>query len=354
MALKYGCETNQISNEVQDRAWSKAIPEFVAMLIVLIVLIGGLVYASLTKSVAISEKIGVGADEFELVSTHNINTEWNAMKIVSNATNGRITVMLPAAVRADNITVENYYQERSILIKIKGAKASSFENTAIAGDTEKVLLAAYRESQGYLCISILFDGVYDFVISQDAMQLVMAPYKATSRYEHIVAIVPETDVYDEFDLTAAVANKIAEIYSSEDIRVYTTRSRGSERSDEDLIAFLNDCGADTVIFVGVEASEDTAKYGMSAEYYSKYYLPELSNATIAEALLRNAAISANNRANEVKDEDIDSRLHLLTIPAARINIGYISNEKEYTLLQSEDYQENIARGIITAINEVRQ
>ena len=42
----------------------------------------------------------------------------------------------------------------------------------------------------------------------------------------------------------------------------------------------------------------------------------------------------------------------LTIPAARISLGYVTNSNERQLLEQDSYQKKLAEGIAEAINEV--
>ena len=63
-------------------------------------------------------------------------------------------------------------------------------------------------------------------------------------------------------------------------------------------------------------------------------------------------MAASNRAVGVVPAADGDVLWDLTIPAARISLGYVTNSNERQLLEQDSYQKKLAEGIAEAINEV--
>ncbi len=367
MVLKYGNEINEIEEEQAERTWFKPGAEFLVMFLILILILGGVAARASTKSIVISESVkGVSS---ESMFDEDVITDWSIIPVSAKSTDKAIYVPIPIMARPENISVENYYQDHTLFIRIKGAHAASFEEATITGATSHVLTAAFREYGGEVRISLLMDGIWDFNISQENTQLVIEPFKADERYENTVVIVakqPEAEGTSETAyITSDVAEMAADLMSSlqtsamqeegnaentDDIsaRIYVAQYRG----DDEVLNFIKEADADIVVFLNTLESDDPTAYGMSAYYNGNYFIPELDNGYLAEAFLRNMATSASNKAIAIESAGEDSILNMLEIPAAEITIGYTSNPTESRYLCEEKYQRTIAEGIINAIKEV--
>lgn len=98
--------------------------------------------------------------------------------------------------------------------------------------------------------------------------------------------------------------------------------------------------------------EHPEKYGIQGIYNENYFIPEFGNAQMADVLTRNVTIAAGNRAIGLLPASEKSVLQEIRIPAAQVNLGYLTNEQERTLLGQEKYQEKLAEGLANAILEV--
>ena len=69
-------------------------------------------------------------------------------------------------------------------------------------------------------------------------------------------------------------------------------------------------------------------------------------------MTRQVTVAASNRALGLFPAEEGDVLWDLTIPAARISLGYVTNADERQLLEQESYQKKLAEGIAEAITEV--
>ncbi len=73
---------------------------------------------------------------------------------------------------------------------------------------------------------------------------------------------------------------------------------------------------------------------------------------MADCLERNVTAQVSGRANgltQATEEDII--LQRIKIPAVILKQGYLSDEKEVTLLGTDEYRDRIAKGVLLAVQE---
>ena len=372
MTFRYGEEINHTEDEECERPWYKATAEFLVLLCFFVIVCGCVAYRASAKSVTVDETITT--EDYSGVFDQDITTDWTVLETKATSGDGSFFMPLTMTAMSNSVSVENYYQDHTLFVRIKGARGSSIENSVIEGDTEHILTAAYRENSGELHISLYMDGVWDYDISKENGKLVITPYKAHDRYEKVVMLVPAYDMRDEADVTAKVAETAISLMATDittdetadpdgtqlesesgdkDIaRIYSVRNPGNTRTEEEIFSLIRDSEADIVVFLELSESENTEDYGMRAVYNAEYFIPGINNAVVAESFLRNIAVSANDKATAIDEAGPDDILKQIEIPSARVSIGYLTNEEEYGYLKDERYREKIAEGIINAIKEV--
>lgn len=368
MTLRYGEEINHTEDEECERPWYKPTAEFLMLLAFFVVICGCVAYRATANKTVVDETIST--EDYSGAFDQEITTDWTVVDTKDTSSDGSFFIPIPMTAISNSVSVENYYQDHTLFVRIKGARGSSFENAAIEGDTEHILTAAYRENSGELHLSLYMDGVWDYDISKENGKLVITPYKAHDRYEKVIMLVPAYDMRDEDDVTAKVAEAAISLMmgtgeegspetqiqsapgEKELARVYSVRNPGNTRTEEEIFNLIRDSEADIVVFLELSESTNAEDYGMRAVYNAEYFIPGINNATVAEAFLRNIAVSASDKATAVDEAGEDDILKQLEIPSARVSIGYLSNAEEYGYLKDKRYREKIAEGIVNAIKEV--
>ena len=369
MTLRYGEEINHTEDEECERPWYKPTMEFLMLLAFFVIICGCVAYRATANKTVVEETIST--EDYTGVFDQEITTDWTVINTKNTSGDGSFFIPIPMTTISNSVSVENYYQDHTLFVRIKGARGNSFENAAIEGDTEHILTAAYRENSGELHLSLYMDGIWDYDISKENGKIVITPYKAHDRYEKVIMLVPAYDMRDEADVTAKVAEAAISLMmgnadeedtsemqtertsgGKELARVYSVRNPGSTRTEEEIFNLIRDSEADIVVFLELSESANPEDYGMRAVYNAEYFIPGTNNATVAEAFLRNIAISASDKATAVDEAGEDDILKQIEIPSARVSIGYLTNEEEYGYLKDERYREKIAEGIINAIKEV--
>lgn len=285
--------------------------------------------------------------------TQAVTSDWNVMTMKETDGAEDIFISLPIAVRNDSISIENHYRDRALLIRIKGVKGTDFLGAFVDGNIGDIVVAAWREKDGEILISLQMNDVWEYEVSQDNGKLCISHYSAAEKYDVIVVVDPiDTRVNEsDADITALLAEKLAQLAAAEGIKVYSTRGNAGNRTEAERLALMVDVRPAFVIELNADRNTDSEVYGMGARYDSSFYLPGRDNVSLAECILRNAATEACDRALYLDELEGDELIKMTNMSTASLSIGHLSNAKELELLISEDYRAKLATGIISGIKE---
>lgn len=281
-----------------------------------------------------------------------VHSDWTVMERVSADTDEGFSIRLPEGVTVSDIAIENHYRDRALLIRLSGVKASEFVGTYVTGNVSDITVVAWKAKDSEILVSFEMSQVWEYEVTQTGSELRIKNTAVSELYETVVVIDPVYSSVASEDITALVAESVAQKAAEQGIKVYITRGAGSERSEAERLALILDTEADYVIGLDVDSDSDTSKYGLSAVYNDRFYNPGFENAVYADILLKSVAEVAKNRANAIEAASEDSLLMLVKQPAAGIKIGYISNSEEYSLLLDESYRDTLATGILNGIVDV--
>lgn len=278
-----------------------------------------------------------------------------------NRIEGSIYVPLPKGIRAENVTMENRYVDRELLLYIHGAEESFYEENNISGDISPVLSARCEVQEGGVLLRIGINRVLEYRSTMDSSGLTINWYEPDELYDYIVVLDPagggsQTGIADyslrEKDVTLQVAKQIQKQFSLQNVRLYCTRTEDADIPSDERVRLAEEVGADFYIrLCAVADDKDAEAYGITGFYNEDYYIPGFGNTALADLFTREVTIAASNRAVGLKAAGEESILRLLKIPAAEISIGFLSNPKEEYLLGQESYQEKLAAGFVSALSK---
>lgn len=278
-----------------------------------------------------------------------------------NGMEASLFVPLPKGIRAENVTMENRYVDRELLLYIQGAEESFYEENRISGDITPVLSAGCEVQEGGVLLRISMNRVLEYRSTMNNSGLMINWYEPDELYDYIVVLDPagggtETGIADyslwEKDVTLQVAKQIQKQFNLQNVRLYCTRTEDADMSSGERVRLAEEVGADFYIRLCVDADvEDAEAYGITGFYNEDYYIPGFGNTDLADIFTREVTIAASNRAVGLKAAGKESILSMLKIPAAEISIGFLSNPQEEYLLGQESYQEKLAAGFVSALSK---
>ena len=189
---------------------------------------------------------------------------------------------------------------------------------------------------------------------------------ASRQYDFVVVLNPAHGGMDEGyknafgvekEITLAICNRVVEANTNPDIGIFLTRSSDVEMSDEMRLDFVNRLQPDLFIDVHLNKSSTVSSYGTSVSYKTSYYNRKLSNAEFADIMEKSVVSAIEGFAvgiMDVTEEENVPILNPLSIPAVSIACGDMADEKEGELLTRENYQKNIASGMLDGILQAKE
>ncbi len=195
-------------------------------------------------------------------------------------------------------------------------------------------------------------------------------FKPYDEYDKIVVVDPKAGGIDEgvtfdgltekqvtLDIATALKN-ISEKDENNDVKFYYTRLSDVKIDDAGRQALIAETGADIVVGLSAMVSENAELSGIGCYYNQDYFLRKLTNAQFA-GILETYCVNQTGAAGifiEPADES-DTLLMSSQLPAARVVVGVLNNDKDKQRLQDDAYKNKIAagiyQGIVSAFEEMK-
>lgn len=158
----------------------------------------------------------------------------------------------------------------------------------------------------------------------------------------------------EHKLNLAVAGKLKNELEARGYQVYMLRETSDVSLSDAERARLANVNADIVIHIHANADDREGISGIMAFYPSEdnLYVASLSASCrqLEDKLLTGlAAITGAKNWGTIAIDTLTA-LNWTSIPAAHVEVGYLSNTEEDRLLQTEDYQQKIATGLADGVD----
>lgn len=159
--------------------------------------------------------------------------------------------------------------------------------------------------------------------------------------------------YYEKDLNLKVAKKVQSILENSGIKVIMTRTSDTyptltERSD---IANINDA----VMFVSIHSNSATSE---TASGFEVYYSTQNNSQTtgISSKDLADSIVSELSKNVSIRNRGVKTADHVVTrtsyMPAVLVEIGFMSNKDELSLMLTDDFQNTFAKSVAAGIKNV--
>jgi N-acetylmuramoyl-L-alanine amidase len=315
----------------------------------------------------------VAGDQSGQKTNEQTATDSIPLIFTKDATVQGMSIPLQNAIWTEHIVAENRYMagELWIYLTLTGendASLSFYENNHITGADIGSLTGRVEVYEGGLLLKISFPQIYEYKTTLMDNRLQVEWMTPTEVYDKIIVIDPAYGGEERGVISRGVAEKtinleIAKLLKARldgsDVKVYYTRLEDTHVDAVDRYNLAKRVDADFIISIGVGADEQNPEdYGISGQYNPLYFIPYFGNVELADCLTRQICIAVSGKANglvAVNEQDLSNDLlGFSTIPAARIQVGYLTNADERLLLQSAEYQDRIAAGIEAAITKAYQ
>lgn len=326
---------------------------------------GVILHLSANKAITISEVVQDETHknlvEYETVTSKEI--EEHVLTFVQGKSDtSYLRVPLPENCRAEDIVIENHYMDKELCIIVKGVEEKFYAENAISGNRDKVNQGLYENTAEGTRLTFKLSGIFECRTILENNDLYIDFSGPRENYDRIVVIDPacggdNTGVIAEEllekDINLGVAKKLKEKLDKTDIKAYYTRMDDVNPSEDDRAELANETKADMYIRIQVDSNENSSVYGTTAVYNGDYFIPGFGSIELADALEREVVTSIKGKALGLSEAEAgDYALRNVTVPAAAMKAGCISNKQEAILLGRDEYQEKIAEGIYQAILKI--
>jgi N-acetylmuramoyl-L-alanine amidase len=154
----------------------------------------------------------------------------------------------------------------------------------------------------------------------------------------------------EKDIVLNISNQLA-LLSNHKIQLIITRVDDTFSSLDDRISFINAQNADLVISLHCNAHNDKATNGVEAYYFDKNDFKEKSYAYSKILVEKQMKLFSNSRGVKASNMLV---LKEINSPGVILELGFITNENDKSILMNSENQKEIARSIFESLTEIRK
>ncbi len=320
---------------------------------------GMVIYAS-SKTVVVTEE----PKDFTEKETDRSLAKWIA-EVKGDLEESRIEITLPMANEESGATVISHLEDNSCEIVVHDTKKSYFQSNTPKGGFKYVTKeeASFDGSDTRISFSLDRPCAAECHFESGRLIVILTPVSEIEK--EIVVIDPYYggnsngirvgDVCEK-NINLKIAKKVKELSMDKPYYVLLTRQEDAGMSTKERVLFTNNAKASYYIGITLDSdTEDLKNFGLSGSYNPDCYHNGLENADFAKMVLNSVAQSTVNRVNSLDEVGEDETvLKVLDMPSMLLYAGFLSNTDEGKFLQSDEYVEKIALGIVNALDEVTE
>lgn len=313
-----------------------------------------MLHRAATKHIMITDAAGIESGSGRAGESFSLTLDKNVPK----GKEGVLTIPLSKDVSSDDILLEDRYIDHELRIYINSREENFYTDHAVVTDLTGIERAeCIREDEGgKVCLDFKLDGLYSnesLLTDQGTIEVTF--FDPRDKYSRIVVVDPVGGDAEEIPLSVA---KELKALSEKDVgvrtKLYFTRLDNEEVTEDKRAKFISETDADLFIRLDMGKADDPEKSGVLTEFNDNFYLRSLSNAEFADILEKNCvSLMGCNAAGCMPSED--QVLGKARIPAAKVDLGFATSERDVALLSqnanARKAAEGIYRGILEAFKE---
>ena len=276
-----------------------------------------------------------------------------------------IRMELPKYATIDDISVDTDLVNHYVTFTIAKANNDYLVDYPMVGEAEEIKSLSFSNRPEGFIMQFGFDQAMECAITPDGTGsfLYIDFYKPSEKYDHIVVIDPGhgekmagavAGEYCEKDINLAVSMFLKELMEERgdgSLGLYFTRTEDVDVSLENRIGMANELDAD--MFISIHCNS----YSMQESVRGTQVLTDKSDTAsrpgesmrLAGLLMTNTISAMDTKDMGIIDGSDKYVLRTANVPAALLEIGFMTNNTDLSKMIDEEYQKKCAEGIYDAI-----
>lgn len=308
---------------------------------------------------ALAELVTVGQPEMKELTLGQAEGD----SVGEAADTKQLQFQLPEGVSGQSISIEDKYITQTVVVGIPAVTGTYFDQDPVTGSSNHIDNLSYAMEDGQGVIEIALDNVYEIETSYDDNYFYIDFLDPHEVYDKIVVIdaghggrAPGATIQgsNEKDIDLAIVLQLKAIFDESDqkIGVYYTRVDDSNPTFDQRVQLANKLNAD--LFISIH-NNSTRSGRMSTINGTQVMYSESdtsgSSKNLAQICLEEVtAVIGSTDKGLVEGDDEVYIIRTSEVPVALIEVGFMTNQRELDLLNSEEYQKQTALGIYQAIS----
>lgn len=215
---------------------------------------------------------------------------------------------------------------------------------------KSVVITEEQDQKGDANLKPLVESVLEEKDNYDFVVLVNAAHGGDNKGN----VVNELQ---EKKITLAVGEELERLSKEGEIGIFLIRQEDTDISNENRAEVIKKINPDLVVDLHVNADVANERtQGTSVVYNENFYRPEVTNVQLADIMERSLVTEIQGKALGIFGDSQNKYplLSMVEVPAVSVEMGYLTNKQEASLLRKGNYQERIALGIFEGIQEIRE
>ena len=325
-------------------------------------------------STADKTKIFLDMKEGYVYSTKQVGKQFqliiqaSSIPFVKDKSKYEIVIPLSSGINSLMISDEDFYYKNYFVIRIQGDNKNYYKNHAITENSKNVTsVTTSLNGSGDTEFKINTTKIQGYELAIDSKNLYINVGNPKEIYKNIVVLDPghggsavgaKNKGYYEKDINFKILYTVGKKYFNQDplaLKVYYTRTSDFDISLEDRAAFASKVGADLFVSLHMNSAANAPNAKGTEVFYSAHNNDPnkagLTSKTLASSLVNNLAKALGSSNRGVK-EDGFLVIKRNTVPAVLIELGFISNTTDLSMMTNTKKQETAAQTIYKTLLDV--
>jgi N-acetylmuramoyl-L-alanine amidase len=150
-----------------------------------------------------------------------------------------------------------------------------------------------------------------------------------------------------WDLLSRVEGRLSAL----GVQTWSTRGPGTGATDEQRAQLANDVGADLVLSVHIDGSSSPLANGVAAYYFGAGESTSTIGERLADLAQRELVARTGMGNNRIHGKTW-ALLRLTRMPAVRVELGYLTSDRDRAMLRDPRFRDTMAEGLLVAVQRL--